>query len=190
MPGQSRRSFLKTATGCAALAVLPSPAFAQSKPLATSVIDLHGERRLYIKVQHSGEIFDGTFRNDVFANTGALAQIDILMRDWRRDEVVQIDRSLIDLLANVQSQIGYHEPLTLISCYRSRKTNEMLRRRSRAVAKNSYHVKGMAVDLRIDGVSTKKLRNISRPFKAGGIGYYPRKNFVHLDTGPLRSWVG
>lgn len=146
------------------------------------------EQRLFIRVKRTGEVFNDVFRKGPLVYQDSLEQIDRLLRDWRRDEVIEIDRSLIELLATVQHEIGYAEPIMIRSGYRSVQTNNMLRRKQRGVAKNSYHIKGMAADITMDHVSMNTLRKLGRKMKAGGVGYYPRSGFVHLDTGPVRAW--
>lgn len=147
-------------------------------------------QRLFIKNKRTGEIFNDIVRQGTQVFHDAYAELDHLMRDWRRDEVISMDRSLIDLLLAVQQEVGHAEPITVISGYRSQSTNDMLRRRMGKVAKNSYHIRGMAVDFRIKGVSTGALRQIAIHQKTGGVGYYPGSRFVHLDTGPIRNWRG
>ncbi len=148
------------------------------------------EHRLKLLARRTGESFDGVFRAGPIIYDDALGEIDHLLRDWRRDEVVKIDRGLIDLLSMVQEEIGFDQAITVVSGYRSAATNRMLRRQMRGVAKNSYHVRGMAVDIRLDGVSTNTLRKLALRMRAGGVGYYPRAGFIHLDTGPVRTWRG
>jgi len=147
-------------------------------------------QRLFIKNQRTGETFNDIVREGTQVFYDAYAELDHLMRDWRRDEVIPMDRGLIDLLLAVQQEIGHDQPITVISGYRSQSTNDMLRQRMNKVAKNSYHIKGMAVDFRIKGVSTGALRQIAIHQKIGGVGYYPGSRFVHLDTGPVRHWRG
>ncbi len=146
------------------------------------------EHRLNLHIKRTGETFNDVFRAGPLMYDDALSEIDHLLRDWRRDEVVKIDRELIDLLSMVQEEIGFGTPITVVSGYRSEATNRMLRRQMRGVAKNSYHTRGMAVDIRLPGVSTNTLRTLGLRMKAGGVGYYPSAGFVHLDTGPVRSW--
>jgi len=148
------------------------------------------EHRLKLRAQRTGEVFDDVFRSGPIIYDDALGEIDHLLRDWRRDEVVKIDRGLIDLLSFVQEGVGYDQPITVVSGYRSEATNKMLRRRNRNVAKNSYHMRGMAADIRLPGVSPNTLRKLALKMKAGGVGYYPRAGFIHLDTGPVRTWRG
>ena len=148
------------------------------------------EHRLKLRAQRTGEVFDDVFRSGPIIYDDALGEIDRLLRDWRRDEVVKIDRGLIELLSMVQEEIGFDNAITVVSGYRSAATNRMLRRSNRAVAKNSYHVLGKAADIRLPGVSTATLRKLAVKMKAGGVGYYPRAGFIHLDTGPVRTWIG
>jgi len=144
---------------------------------------------LFTKNKRTGEIFNDVVRQGALIFDDAYAEIDHLMRDWRRDEVIAMDRQLIDLLLTVQNEVGYAQPISVISGYRSKTTNEMLRRRMSKVAKNSYHIRGMAVDLRVKGVSPGALRQIAMHQKIGGVGFYPKSGFVHIDTGPVRSWT-
>ncbi len=215
MSDTSRRSFLKAASGLAAYGLAAPQALAGMRPIyedgetaplsgwkariesakpvespAPALITDDVEQRLFIKVQRTGEVFNDVFRQGPLVYQDALVEIDHLMRDWRRDEVKHMDQGLIELLASVQAEIGYDEPLTIVSGYRSPETNKMLRRRNRKVAKNSFHMKGMAVDVRPGDVSTRTFSKLGRKMHAGGVGYYPRNGFVHLDTGPVRSWRG
>ncbi len=99
-----------------------------------------------------------------------------------------MDPRLIDIMSATQWLIGYDRPYSIISGYRTQRTNDMLRSRHRGVAKNSYHVKGMAADVRMEGVSVDLLQRAGKHIGAGGVGVYTRSNFIHLDSGPNRSW--
>lgn len=188
---------LKMTAGLAAAGVIPcgaaEAASAQSSWRATvepAQPKIDKPERLFIKNQRTGDVFNDIVKQGPLIFQDAYAELDHLMRDWRRDEVISMDRGLIDLLLKVQGEVGHDEPITLISGYRSKSTNDMLRRKIRKVAKNSYHIKGMAVDLRIKGVSTGALRQVALHQHVGGVGYYPSKGFIHLDTGPIRTWRG
>ena len=117
-----------------------------------------------------------------------MQRLNNILRDVRSDEVRSIDPRLIDTLSAAQRLIGFDRPLSVISGYRSQRTNDMLRRRSSGVAKKSYHVKGMAADLRMEGVSVELLQRAGKRIGAGGVGIYTKSNFVHLDSGPVRTW--
>lgn len=138
---------------------------------------------------HTNETFSGVYRVGKYYSPKAFRKISKLMRDHRTGGVHHIDPRLIDILSRVQKQCRCNKPIELLSGYRSAKTNNMLRSKSRAVAKNSYHMKGQAADIQIPGASTKTMRNAALSLRAGGVGYYPRKSFVHVDTGDVRSWT-
>ncbi|WP_246534600.1 YcbK family protein [Aliiroseovarius lamellibrachiae] len=118
----------------------------------------------------------------------ALKEVNHFMRDWRVDQSVKMDARTVDIMAAAHSLMDVREPYMMLSGYRSPQTNAMLRRKSRGVAKNSLHMKGMAADLRL------KSRNVAQMFKAasachaGGVGKYSGSNFVHMDCGTVRTW--
>lgn len=99
-----------------------------------------------------------------------------------------MDPRLIDIMSAAQRLIGFDRPFSVISGFRTKRTNDMLRRKSSGVAKKSYHVKGMAADLRMEGVSADLLHRAGKRIGAGGVGLYTKSNFVHLDSGPIRTW--
>lgn len=125
---------------------------------------------------------EGRYINEV------LAEIDHLMRDWRQDAVKKMAPGVIDIMSATQRMLETSEPLKIYSGYRTPKTNRMLRRRSRGVASNSYHMKAMAADIHLDGRSVRQIARAAAALGAGGVGRYSRSNFVHVDCGPLRSW--
>jgi uncharacterized protein YcbK (DUF882 family) len=110
------------------------------------------------------------------------------MRDWRLDEVKNIDTRTVDIMAAAHNLLDTKEPYTLLSGYRNAGTNAMLRSRSRGVAKNSLHVKGQAADLRLKSRSVNQMGQAALACHAGGVGKYNRSNFVHMDCGEVRSW--
>jgi len=118
----------------------------------------------------------------------ALEKIDYIMRDHRTGEVKSIDLGLINLLHTIKIQIGLDEPFHVVSGYRCRKSNELLRKSGRNAARNSYHLKGQAADIRLPDGHLASLRKVATVIKGGGVGYYPRDNFVHVDVGPVRYW--
>lgn len=175
----SRRTFLQgiVVTG----ATLAAPAV-----LARTVQP--GERRLSLYNLHTGERLTTTYWADGTYQEEELAAVNQLLRDHRTDEVSAIDRKLLDRLYTLQQQLGSHDTFQVISGYRSPATNAMLARNSSGVAKKSYHMQGRAIDLRMPGVELKNLRKAALKMKAGGVGYYPNSNFVHLDSGRPRFW--
>jgi uncharacterized protein YcbK (DUF882 family) len=118
----------------------------------------------------------------------ALSAIDHILRDWRTDEVVRIDPAAVDILSEVQRRLDTFEPFEIVSGYRSPQTNAALRRRSRGVAKNSYHTRGMAVDVSMSSRSVAQVARAALDLGRGGVGRYTRSHFVHLDSGPVRRW--
>ena len=193
----TRRSVLQMTAGAVASVSLPNEAIAAAadpsgwRPkVVTSTQIIEKPQRLFIKNHRTGDVFNDVVKHGSLIFDDAYAELDHLMRDWRRDEVIPMDRALIDLLLAVQSEVGHAEPITLISGYRSKSTNDMLRRRIRKVAKNSYHIKGMAIDFRVEGVRTSTLNKVALSKKSGGVGYYRSRGFIHLDTGPIRQWRG
>ncbi len=118
----------------------------------------------------------------------ALKAANYLLRDFRAKRVRSIDPRLLDLLHLVQIQAGSKQKFEVVSGYRTRKTNRRLREAGVGVAKRSYHIRGMAIDVRLPGQKLADLNKIALKLKRGGVGYYPKSNFVHLDTGRVRSW--
>ena len=118
----------------------------------------------------------------------AVKEITYFMRDWRTDEVHNIDLRTIDILAASHNLLDANEPYMLLSGYRSPATNRMLRSRSRGVAKNSRHLKGEAADVRLSSRSVSQMYRAAVACRGGGVGKYSRSDFIHMDCGPVRSW--
>ena len=118
----------------------------------------------------------------------ALADINYLLRDYRTGDVKKIDPKLLDLLHTLHKKVGSSEPFQVISGYRSPKTNAMLARRSRGVAKHSMHLLGKAIDIRLPECGLDCLHKAAVGLRAGGVGYYPSSDFVHVDVGRVRYW--
>jgi uncharacterized protein YcbK (DUF882 family) len=117
-----------------------------------------------------------------------LGQIDRVLRDHRTNLVHRIDRRLLGVLDSVQARLETAEPFEVISGYRSPVTNAMLVETTSGVAPGSLHVAGMAIDIRIPGRPLGVVRDTAKALRAGGVGYYPDSNFVHLDVGRVRYW--
>ena len=118
----------------------------------------------------------------------ALKALNHFLRDPHSGKVTEIDPKLFHFIHDVAGKLGAKRPINIISGYRSPATNDRLRRRNSAAAKGSFHVKGKAVDIRISGHSARSVRRVALDLKLGGVGYYPRSKYVHIDTGPVRSW--
>ncbi len=119
----------------------------------------------------------------------SLASVSHFMRDFRQNQVRAIDPRLLDIVYAISMNIGSHRHFEVMSGYRSPKTNRMLRRRSRNVAKKSYHMRAKAMDFQVKNVSARSLRRIALSLRKGGVGYYPGAKYIHVDTGSVRSWV-
>lgn len=142
-----------------------------------------------IKNAHTGERFQGVYRIGSYYVPAAFRRINRVLRDHRTGDIHPIDPKLIDTLSRIQRDCQCSQAIDVLSGYRSPKTNSMLRRASSGVAQNSYHMKGQAADIRVPGSSTSKVRNTARALRVGGVGFYPRSNFVHVDTGDVRTWT-
>ena len=178
----SRRSILKV---FGASIVSAAPVFTNAAGFIKGAGDI---RKLKMISDKTGERIDTIYWIDGGYIPEALHEIDVLMRDWRRNEVKPIDLRTIDILAASHSMLDTAEPFRLMSGYRSAKTNAMLRRQSRSVSKNSLHITGQAADVRLGTRSVKQLAKAAQTCKSGGVGKYSRSNFVHLDCGPVRLW--
>jgi uncharacterized protein YcbK (DUF882 family) len=120
----------------------------------------------------------------------ALHEINHLFRDYHDGTVHPIDPALLDQLYDLKHTLEVRKPFHIVSGYRSPATNADLRRHSDGVAKNSLHMEGRAIDIRIEGLDTRRIRNAALAMGRGGVGYYERSDFVHLDTGSVRTWAG
>lgn len=140
---------------------------------------------------NNGERLTSQLVNGKITSAAALQQLNYFMRDRRSQQVTRMDPNLFSKFYQIQSQLGLRNTEIQIVCgYRAPATNAAMRRRSRGVAKNSYHTRGQAIDFRIDAVSLSQVRKAAQALNNGGVGYYPRSNFVHIDTGPVRTWRG
>lgn len=120
-----------------------------------------------------------------------LRALNYLMRDRRTNKVKAIDPNLFVKLNQIQVRLGLRNAeILVLSGYRSAQTNAALRRTHRGVASNSFHIQGKAIDFQVAGVPLHKVKAAAESLHNGGVGYYPRSNFVHVDTGPVRTWRG
>lgn len=118
----------------------------------------------------------------------SINEVSWALRDHHNNEVRQFDPGVLDQLYALQLQLGLSRPINVISGYRSPTTNWALRETSRRVARKSYHMEAMAMDIRLPGGRISDLYRAARSLGAGGVGYYPRRNFIHIDSGPVRYW--
>jgi len=145
--------------------------------------------RLRFHHAHSGERLDVVYRHADSYDPGALARIDRLLRDWRKDDARAYDPRLLDLLHDLLVAVGRPDSEIEVICgYRTAATNNDLRSQGRGVARHSMHTLAMAIDIRVPGVETARLRDAALSLERGGVGYYAASNFVHVDVGRIRRW--
>ncbi|PTN03591.1 uncharacterized protein YcbK (DUF882 family) [Rhodovulum imhoffii] len=162
--------------GAVSVCALPAPALAIS------------DRELRLIRPRTGESFQGTLvRRGLFSHRldkEALTKVYWMLRDLRVDKAREMDAELLDLVGRINARIP-DRPVQITSAYRTPRTNRSVRG-----ASSSFHMKGQALDIRVEGVSSSLLCKLARSEGAGGVGWYPRRNFVHVDTGPRRDWRG
>lgn len=172
-----RRRFLR---GVAALALCPLAALSETPP--------PDRRSLSFVHTHTGETLATIYFQNGNYLAPSLERVDHLLRDFRTNEVHSIDPAVLDILFDMRAKANHEGPFEVISGYRSPQTNAALRRQSNAVAENSLHMQGRAVDVRLRGFSTVKLRDIAIALHRGGVGFYAASDFLHVDTGRVRFW--
>jgi uncharacterized protein YcbK (DUF882 family) len=175
----SRRRVIAAA---GALAVAPLLALARPARATSSA------RALAFEHTHTGERLALTYAEGDMYVPEALQAIDHFLRDFRNGATHPIDPVLLDALHALTRVTGSGRPFEVISGYRSPATNDGLRERGHGVASNSLHLAGRAIDIRLRGVTLADLRDAALALHAGGVGYYPASDFVHVDTGRVRRW--
>jgi uncharacterized protein YcbK (DUF882 family) len=184
----SRRLWVAGAT---LFLIAPSGARAQSG-VASSQQSSSQEGREHLLLlynTHTSERIELVYRHGDQYIPGALAKLDYFLRDHRTGDVRHFDPRLYDILSDLASSIGKPGGEIDIVCgYRTSSTNESLRAHTTGVAKNSLHIRAEAIDLRMPGVDTLKLRKAALALRRGGVGYYPHADFIHVDTGRVRQW--
>lgn len=179
----SKRRFV---TGMAGLLTLPFTSYAQA--LSSSGVKLNTPRELSFYHTHTGKKLSVIYHDGDSYLPPVLQEVNHFLGDFRTGEIHPIDADLLDALYLLQQKTGVEKNYEVISGYRSPKTNSKLRNKSHGVAKRSLHMQGKAIDVRLTGVNTKKLRDTALAMKVGGVGYYRRSDFIHLDTGRVRYW--
>jgi len=185
-PDHRRRHFLtglaSTVTGALLLPAAPS---------AIASVASSGRqagRSLSFYHTHTGDKLAIDYHDGTDYVVDALAEINHYMRDFRTEESYPIDAALLDLLHDIKRATGHNGTFEVISGYRSPKTNANLRSKSNGVAKRSLHMQGKAIDIRLSGFDTRQLHKAARKIARGGVGYYQKSNFIHVDTGRVRHW--
>lgn len=171
-----RRAFLRKSI--AALALAPAGVWARATEC----------RSLSFVHTHTGETLSCTYFGAGGYLPDQLSRVNHFLRDFRTGEVHRIDPGVLDILFELRTRADRDEAFHVISGYRSPRTNAMLRRSSTGVSAHSLHMVGQAIDVRLPGFPTGKLRELALDMRRGGVGYYPASDFVHLDTGRVRFW--
>jgi len=172
-------------TGAMLFLIALSGAGSQSREVSSQQ---GGEHRLQLFNTHTGERLDIVYRRGDEYIPSVLAKLDYFLRDHRTGDVRHFDPRLYDMLSELTFAIGHPDGEIDIVCgYRSPSTNESLRAHTTGVAKNSLHIQAEAIDLRMPGIDTLKLRQAALALRRGGVGYYPHSDFIHVDTGRVRQ---
>ena len=180
--GITRRGLLRA---FAATAVVAAPTYSNAAGFLRGGGDI---RRIKMYSGRTGERIDMIYWVEGKYIKESVQEVHRFMRDWRTNDVKFIDLRTIDVMAAAHNLLDSSEPYMLLSGYRSPKTNNMLRARSKGVAKNSLHMKGQAADLRLSSRSVSQVSRAASACKGGGVGRYSGSNFVHMDCGPVRVW--
>ena len=146
------------------------------------------ERELQFFHTHTGKRLNVVYKHRDEYVPDALKEINAFLSDFRTGDVTEIDPQLLDLMFDIRESLASTGTFEVISAYRSPATNEMLRQRSGGVARNSQHVLGKAIDVRLTDIELTKLRDKAISMQRGGVGYYAKSHFVHIDTGRVRHW--
>lgn len=181
----TRRTVLKGLTGIvltAAACGIVDPSVALAKATGGA------PRGISLKNLHTGQSLDVVYWAEGAYRRDALAALNRVFADWRTGEITKMDPKLFDLLYTLRRRMDSDGPFDLVSGYRSPATNAQLRKKSKGVAKKSLHMSGMAADIYLPDRKLSVLRKAALELKAGGVGYYPKPGFVHVDTGKVRSW--
>lgn len=177
--GASRRRLLQAGLGACALLAMPAANAAYSRVY---------EKRVSLLNLHTGERVRTAYWEQGKYIPEALRAIEKVLRDHRSGDIHLIDPRLIDLMQHLHYKTGSSKEFQVVSGYRSPATNAALSVQNHGVAKNSLHMQGKAIDIRLPGVPLRVLRRAAMSMHAGGVGYYPKSNFIHIDTGNVRYW--
>lgn len=163
-----------------------------SEPAATLQDRLigHGERTLRLHNANTNEDILATYWRDGYDDVNEHVRLMTFFRDWRQNQQMPLDPSTLDILFALQQASGSGEPITILSAYRTPATNQLLARSGYHVARNSLHLEARALDFHIPGMRLGGVRDTAIALASGGVGYYPNNNFIHVDNGQVRTWIG
>jgi uncharacterized protein YcbK (DUF882 family) len=198
----SRRSLIRTGVAVAATIMVPGialadewirlpenppePEFIRARFLTHRRTDQ--PRALSMYNGHTGESLRTVYFENGDYVPGALTEVNYFFRDFRANEIKPIDPNLLDLLHDIHTELDTTQPFNLVSGYRSAATNAWLASQGEGVARHSMHIEGRASDINVAGRQLSFLQRIALALHLGGVGYYPRSGFVHVDTGRVRRW--
>lgn len=186
-PAFTRRQALASLLAAGSCAVLPTPMDAAPRQ---SMLREGAARWLELASTHTGEVLSVAYRGAGGLVTDAVQGLQHLLRDHRNGQQHPIDTALYDQLTDLADLAGVEPRFQIISGYRSPTSNAALHERSAGVAVRSLHLEGRAMDVRLRGVSCNDLADLARRLQRGGVGYYRSSDFVHVDTGRVRTWNG
>lgn len=169
----------------AATAIAAAPTYTKAAGFVRGGGDI---RRIRMYSGRTGEHIDMVYWIDGHYLADALREVNFFMRDWRQNRAINIDTRAVDVLAAAHNLLDVNEPYLLLSGYRTPETNAMLRRRSSGVARRSLHMTGQAADLRLSSRSVSQVARAAVACRGGGVGKYSGSNFVHMDSGAVRTW--
>jgi len=176
----SRRQFLRNSALLSAGLCLPGG--------ARAALMVKPERSLHLYNTHTGESLKTIFWAEGIFIPESLTDINKILRDHRTNDIAVMDPQLLTLLDRITNIVSPGDTLHVISGYRSPQSNQALADQSDGVAKHSLHMEGKAIDIRIPGHDLAQLRDSALSLQSGGVGFYPKSQFVHVDTGRVRHW--
>jgi uncharacterized protein YcbK (DUF882 family) len=162
--------------------------FMMAPPPPPPPLDTTSPRTLNLANVHTEETLTVTYWSDGAYRRDALDKLNHFLRDSRESAETEMDPQLFDVLWHTQMHVGFSGTVEVLSAYRSPTTNAWLASVSRGVASDSQHMNGNAMDIHMPGVPVFKIQQVARSLGMGGVGFYPRSGFVHIDTGPVRYW--
>jgi uncharacterized protein YcbK (DUF882 family) len=186
--GIDRRGFLRATSAGLGMAAVATTGILTPTRGASARLTESGARELSFVNLHTGERLTAAYKVDGRLDPGALRDINYVLRDWRTDDVIDMDVDTLDIVFDLQQTLGSTAPVEIISGYRSPRTNAMLAARSNGVARRSLHQYGKAIDINLPDQEIMDMARTAFRMGRGGVGAYRRSGFVHVDSGRPRKW--
>ena len=184
----NRRRFLQLGLGVTTALAVPNAFAGLTSPSIAQSAKAEAERKLSLLNLHTGEHLHATYWAEGQYQNSELKAINHILRDHRTGDAYHMDNDLLNLLHTLHQKMDSKKEFQIISGYRSPKTNAALSKKSNGVAKKSLHMQGKAIDIRLPGCQLSDLRKAAINCQTGGVGYYPKSDFIHIDTGHVRHW--